>query len=500
MITHTLRVYPSRDRLPRERQLAWALAGVACDPVDVPSESAEMIANRVIDNASVALAALDRTPVATARAQALAHPRPGGATLFGLPSDVRVAAEWAAWANATAVRELDFHDTYLAADYAHPGDSIAPILAVAQQLGLGGRTLVRAIATAYEVHVALVRAICLHCHKIDHMAHLCPATAAGLGTLIGLDRATIYQAINGAVHTSFSTRQSRKGEISSWKATVPGHSGMLAILAVDRAMRGEASPAPIYEGEDSVVARLLDGPDANYRLELPAEGEPKRAILDTYTKAHSAEYQAQALIDLALELRERIADTRRIAEVVLHTSHHTHTVIGSGASDPQKYDPDASRETLDHSAPYIFAVALEDGRWHHVDSYLAERSHRHETVALWRRVRTVEDPGWTARYHHPDPGQRAFGARAVLTLDDGSTLEAERAVADAHPNGRAPFGRADYEAKLRNLSAGLLDPDAVDALLASAARLGSLTASEVVELNPSLPSGRPVESAAQGIF
>ena len=84
------------------------------------------------------------------------------------------------------------------------------------------------------------------------------------------------------------------------------------------------------------------------------------------------------------------------------TSHHTHYVIGTGSGDPQKFDPDASRETLDHSLPYIFAVALEDGTWDHSSSYLAERAHRPETVALWGKVTTAEDPPgrsatWPAR-------------------------------------------------------------------------------------------------------
>ena len=136
-------------------------------------------------------------------------------------------------------------------------------------------------------------------------------------------------------------------------------------------MRGETSPAPIYEGEDGVIAWLLDGPDAVYRVPLPEPGEPKRAILDTYTKEHSAEYQAQAFIDLARRLRQRLADLARVRSVTILTSHHTHYVIGTGSGDPQKFDPDASRETLDHSLPYIFAVALEDGTWEHSSSYLA---------------------------------------------------------------------------------------------------------------------------------
>ena len=167
-------------------------------------------------------------------------------------------------------------------------------------------------------------------------------------------------------------------------------------------------------------------------MSLPGPGEPRRAILDTYTKEYSAEYQSQAVIDLARRLRDRVPDPGRITDVLLETSHHTHHVIGSGANDPQKYDPDASRETLDHSVPYILAVALEDGQWHHERSYTSERAHRPGTVALWRRVRTVEDPRWTAAYHRSEP---EFGGRVTITLDDGSTVTDELAVADAHPRG-----------------------------------------------------------------
>jgi 2-methylcitrate dehydratase len=135
MIIHELRVHPEAERLPRREQLAWKMAEVAADPVEIEPAVAEMIVNRVIDNAAVAIAAINRHPVTSARDQARAHGRPGGATVFGLGPDSRVHAEWAAWANGTAVRELDYHDTFLAADYSHPGDNIPPILAVAQQCG-----------------------------------------------------------------------------------------------------------------------------------------------------------------------------------------------------------------------------------------------------------------------------------------------------------------------------------------------------------------------------
>ncbi|WP_242418555.1 MmgE/PrpD family protein, partial [Frankia sp. CpI1-P] len=337
MIDHEVRVHRSAERLERPDQLAWKIAAVAADSVEVVPEVAEMVINRVIDNAGVAAASLRRPPVAAARDQAVRHPAaPGrvGSTVFGLPREVRVSPEWAAWANGVAVRELDFHDTFLAADYSHPGDNIPPILAAAQHLGLGGRDLVRGIVTGYEIQVALVRGICLHQHRIDHIAHLGPSVAAGLGSLLGLSTEVVYQAVQQALHTTTTTRQSRKGQISSWKAYAPAFAGKLAVEAVDRAMRGQGAPSPAYEGEDGFVAWLLDGPGARYVVSLPGSGEARRAILDTYTKEHSAEYQSQALIDLARRLGPRLGDLSRIRKITIHTSHHTHQVIGSGAGDP----------------------------------------------------------------------------------------------------------------------------------------------------------------------
>ncbi|WP_448721244.1 MmgE/PrpD family protein [Microbacterium natoriense] len=488
-VTHHVRVHRSDENLERSDQLAWKIAEVAVDRVEVEPAVVDMIINRIIDNASVAAASLTRAPIIAARAQAFSHPVSSGghgANLFGAALERRTSPEWAAWANGVAVRELDYHDTFLAAEYSHPGDNIPPILAVAQHAGKDGRALVRGIATGYEIQMDLVRAICLHKHKIDHVAHLGPSAAAGIGTLLGLDAETIYQAVGQALHTTTATRQSRKGEISTWKAHAPAFAGKMAVEAVDRAMRGQTSPSPIYEGEDGVIAWMLDGKDAAYEVPLPAAGEPKRAILDSYTKEHSAEYQAQAWIDLARKLgteNPALRDPANIASIVLHTSHHTHYVIGSGANDPQKYDPTASRETLDHSIPYIFAVALQDGGWHHVDSYAPSRAARADTVELWHKITTAEDAEWTRRYHSEDPDVKAFGGRVEFRLTDGTTVVDEIAVADAHPLGARPFARENYIAKFRLLAEPVLEPAEIERFLELVQRLPELTADEVADLS-----------------
>ena len=513
METHVVRAHRSADNLKREDQLAWKIAKVAADPVGIDDDVTDMVINRIIDNASVGIASLNRGPIKSARAMANAHLRGGGATLFGMPAGHTVCAEWAAWANGTAVRELDFHDTFLAAEYSHPGDNIPPILAVAQQCDKDGAALLRGITTGYEIQVDLVKSICLHEHKIDHIAHIGPSAAAGVGTLLGLDTETIYQAIQQGLHTTVTTRQSRKGEISTWKAFAPAYAGKQAIEAVDRCMRGEGAPSPIYEGEDSVISFILNGRTSRdqgkspyepaYNVPLPGAGESKRGILDTYTKEHSAEYQSQALIDLAFRMGEEVKGRGgfdAIKSIVLHTSHHTHYVIGTGSGDPQKMDPNASRETLDHSIMYIFAVALQDGEWHHVRSYAPERARREDTVRLWHKISTIEDPEWTRRYHSHDPNEKAFGAKVVITFEDGSELVDELGIANAHPFGARPFGRAEYINKFKTLTDEILDPAESSRFLDLVQQLPTLNAAQIKELNPVAPAGYLVENPAKGIF
>ena len=497
----TVKVHPSKANLKKKDQLAWKIAEIASDKAKINNDAVEMVINRVIDNASVAIASFNRKPVISAREMALAHPRKNGANVFGLSPKMKVDCEWAAWANGTAVRELDYHDTFLAADYSHPGDNIPPILAVAQQKGCNGMDLIKGILTGYEVQVNLVKGICLHEHKIDHIAHLGPSVAAGLGSLLKLKDQIIYQSVQQALHVTVSTRQSRKGEISSWKAFAPAHAGKLAIESVDRCMRGEGAPSPIYEGEDSVIAYVLSGPRKKYMIPLPRVNEPKKAILETYTKEHSAEYQSQALIDLARSLNRRIKNLSDIEKIVIETSHHTHYVIGTGANDPQKMDPYASRETLDHSIMYIFAVALEDGSWHHVKSYTPQRARKKSTVKLWQKIVTRENKKWTKKYHDKDPKKKCFGGKVIIKIKNGSTISEEINVADAHPAGKKPFGRKEYINKFKILTDGLISNKESARFLKLVQNLRKLKAKDLSGLNVELmPRSRNKSKISKAIF
>ena len=495
-----VKVYPSKNKLKKENQLAWKLAEVASDKASLSEKAIEMVINRIIDNSSVAIASLNRKSVITARQMAITHPRKKGATIFGIISKKLFNCEWAAWANGTAVRELDFHDTFLAADYSHPGDNIPPILAVAQQKGLNGFDLLKGIITAYEVQVNLVKGICLHKHKIDHIAHLGPSVAAGLGSLLKLKTEIIYQSIQQALHTTISTRQSRKGDISSWKAFAPAHAGKLAIEAMDRAMRGEDSPSPIYEGEDSIIAQILDGEKSSYRVPLPNKNEQKKAILETFTKEYSAEYQAQALIDIAKKLNKKIIDLSKIKKIDIYTSHHTHNVIGTGARDPQKMDPTSSRETLDHSIMYIFAVALEDGNWHHINSYTKKRSNKKSTINLWNKIETHENKTWTKKYHHLDPKKKSFGATVILKMKDGKKIIESLDKANAHTYGSRPFKKVNYIDKFLTLTDGIITTNESKRFLNDVQNLKKIKSGELYKLNIEVDEKKLKKNKTTGIF
>ena len=157
--------------------------------------------------------------------------------------------------------------------------------------------------------------------------------------------------------------------------------------------------------------------------------------------------------------------------------------IGTGANDPQKMDPKASRETLDHSMMYIFAVALEDGKWHHVDSYTPERANTKSTVDLWKKIKTFEDKKWTKKYHDPNPNKKCFGGKVLIKMKNGSKIVEEISVADAHPNGKNPFKRKDYIKKFKTLTSGIIEIDESERFLKDVQNLVNLNKTELSKLN-----------------
>ena len=146
-------------------------------------------------------------------------------------------------------------------------------------------------------------------------------------------------------------------------------------------------------------------------------------------------------------------------------------------------DPNESRETLDHSIMYIFAVALEDGKWHHVNSYTPERAHKKSTVEIWQKIKTFEDKKWTKKYHEPNPKKKCFGGRVIIMMKDRSKIEDQLGVADAHHNGKRPFKREDYIKKFKTLTVNMIDNNESEKFLNIVQDLRKINKSELHKLN-----------------
>ncbi|MGB0212083.1 MmgE/PrpD family protein [Algiphilus sp.] len=512
---HTVQAEKASGDLAREQQLAWKLAELATRAKDAPqdADAVAMAKNRIIDNAAIALGAANETAVKVARADALGSRGTGRATIWGLKD--LFAPVPAAFANAVAVRYLDNDDTYLAAEYSHPDDNISPIIAVGQHLGVSGADILRGIVVAYEVHVALVgtgdgTGICLHKHKVDHMTHIAAGTAAGIASMLELSTEQAYHAINFAVHNAISSRQSRKGDIGAQKEFVPGFSAEIAIKAANHAMHGLKGPNPVYEGVDSIIRRFLNGRDdenAVYKVALAEPGaDPLRNILKTYPKQHAFEYQGQAIIDLALQLRDQLprkgdaVDLDRIHKIVLETSHHTHHVIGTDAQDPQKIDPDSPRGTLDHSIMFAIARCIQTGEFHKDRAYQMTQAEKDELRKLMARIETKLDQRWEDLYHDQDPNVQAYGGRMIVTLADGSEVADEKTRANAHPGGDTPWQRPDYEAKLADYTRDLVSDAERTRFIEAVSGMDALSGDQLATINLIVDAGRLEAPETRGIY
>ena len=163
-------------------------------------------------------------------------------------------------------------------------------------------------------------------------------------------------------------------------------------------------------------------------------------------------------------------------------------------------DPNASRETLDHSIMYIFAVALEDGDWHHIKSYTKSRAKRKSTIKIWKSIKTYEDKKWTRKYHDPNPKNKSFGAKVVVTLNNGKKITQQLDKADAHPYGARPFKRENYIKKFLILTKDIINKKESDRFLKIVQNLRKLKPGQLDKLNIIVKKSKLKRNLKKGIF
>ena len=163
-------------------------------------------------------------------------------------------------------------------------------------------------------------------------------------------------------------------------------------------------------------------------------------------------------------------------------------------------DPNASRETLDHSIMYIFAVALEDADWHHIKSYTRSRAKKKSTIRIWHSIKTHEDKKWTKKYHDPNPKKKSFGAKVVITLKNGKKIIEQQSVADAHPYGLRPFRRQNYIKKFLTLTKGIISKKESERFLKIVQNLKKVKSGQLSKLNIEVKRSMIKKNLKNGIF
>src|SRR6201993_3031521 len=317
---------------------------------DLPAPVVHEAKRRFIDSFATAVGAMDADAYRIARRCAERVSSTPGATLLGGGSS---SAEWATFVNGLLIRYLDYNDTYLSLEPAHPSDNLAPVLAVGEIASSSGKDLITAAVLAYEIQCRLCDAASLRKHGWDHVTYGAISGAVAACKLLQLDPGRTTHAIGIAGVCNTALRQTRAGELSMWKGCAFANAARNGVFAAILASEGMTGPAPIFEG-DLGIMKLLTGPFT--LTELGGDGRP--FMIDrTYIKFWPAEYHSQSAIEAALQLRPEVGDVRQVASIDIHTFDAAVDIIGK---DPEKWRPQ-TRETADHSLPYCVAVALADG-------------------------------------------------------------------------------------------------------------------------------------------
>ncbi len=400
------------------------------------------VKRKLVDGFGCALGGFDSEPSAITRRLASARSGTPAARIIG--AGTSTSPEMAALANAVMVRYLDANDTYISPinGTAHPSDMIPGILAVAEAVRAAPRQLILAVAVAYEVVGALADAVALRDRGWDQGLYIVLGTVAGAGRLLGLSVEQMADALAIAVTANVSTRETRSGELGMWKGVATPTATSAGVFAAELAKAGMTGPTAGFEGRHGVWEQVT----GQFALgAMGGRGRNDFMIERASLKFFPAEFHSQAPLWMALKLRERVK-VEEIAELTLRTYWMAYSEIGS---EPAKWDPQ-TRETADHSLPYLLAMALRDGAIT-ASTFDLDRVRDASLRPLLNRVHIEESPELTQRF----PGALPSEIEVVTTSGQRLTEHAD------YPKGhiRNPMTDADVESKFRGFAGPFLGDD-----------------------------------------
>ncbi|MBI2291029.1 MAG: MmgE/PrpD family protein [Betaproteobacteria bacterium] len=399
---------------------------------------------RVLDTLGCAFGAYRGETSMAARDFAHNHSGKWAASVLG--SAQRTTADMAAFANGVMMRYLDMNDMYRDKSGGHPSDVIAAILAVGEAVHADGRSFIAAVAIGYEIYCSFCESVDINTKGWDQPVYGVLAAAIACGKLFGLSRDQMSHAVSLALVPNMALMQTRRGELSSWKGCAAANASRNGVFAALLAHGGFTGPGEIFEGRNGlwhIVGKFDWGP-------LDATKSPDR-VTNTHLKCFPLGYHGQSAAWAALEIRDRIP-IDQIAEIKIETYREAVDMMGS---DPSKWTP-KTRETADHSLPYVVATVLLDGDIGD-ESFSAEKLKDERTLGVMSKIHVFEDTALSAQYPEASP------CRLSIRTTEGRVVD----VCVQYPKGHArnALDRAGIESKFRKMSRSCIDETRATAII-----------------------------------
>ncbi|OLB72555.1 hypothetical protein AUI06_00750 [archaeon 13_2_20CM_2_52_21] len=407
---------------------------------DVPENVLHETKKRIVDSLGCAIGAFKADPVKISRKVAETARDSQGSTLFGTRK--KTTPELAAFVNGIMVRYFDYNDTYLSKEPAHPSDNIGPCFSVAESERSTGKDLLLSIILAYEIQCRLCDAADIRHRGWDHVCYGLPSTALAASKLMELDSEKMTQAVNLALNSHITMRQVRAGELSMWKGCSFANSARNGVFSALLAREGMTGPSPIFEGEMGFFKQVSGPFEMNFDDFGGKNGSFK--IAETYLKFFPAEIHSQTSIWAALEARKEIEKPEDIVSVEIASHEAGYTILGK---DPEKWNP-LTKETADHSLPYIVGMALLEGKIDN-STYTEKKFRDPKILDFLKKVTVVEDKTLSSMY------PEAVANRVTVGLSSEKVVSKQVDYHKGHP--KNPMSDQDVEEKFSRLTRRILD-------------------------------------------
>ncbi|MET4575693.1 MmgE/PrpD family protein [Ottowia thiooxydans] len=446
-------------------------AALARFALGVPAGCSEALQNEVrhvlIDSFAVALGALRHPAAIAGRRYGRNSQVPWGARIWG--TGEVVSPETAALVNGVPLRGYDFNDVYIGTGCGgHPSDIVPGLVALAETRHCSGQKMLDALVVGYEVIITMMDVIRLGASGWDYPNICAIGMTCAAARLLDLDESQTREALAIAVVPHFASLEIESGELNAagdltmWKRFNGSDAIRHAIYACLLAQANVEGAVRPFEGNFGFLAKTAT--HAEQRVALLDQlhpSKPLNAICRTMFKRWPVGSRGQSAIQAALEVRGQLGDPAAIREVRVFTGQDVHEHLVLKRSAP--WAP-TSRETADHSLPYIVAVSLLDGRVG-VESFSPERVMQLRENGLLDKMSVIPD-------ERLDGKATGFTSRVELTDLEGRVFTS---VVKPQPGHRlAPLTDEEFEEKFVDSVTPLFGAERAAELISSIAMLSRM--------------------------